>query len=196
MTSFVYANAGQLPPPPTYIPNFSTIDAMNLSAMRAAQGAGSNPIQNPVALPAHGVITDIAEIPTLEEVTLRNFHEFDDKLKIYNPDPNLEYRWANSDGPRYASLYSAGYRPVTRLGIARTDNAGVGGARLRAGTERDGTRRDAILMARPKIFREMQNESYRKLINMNRQALDPKSFSGNNDTDNRSFRGQIVMQGR
>ena len=51
-------------------------------------------------------------------------------------------------------------------------------------------------MARPKIFRALQDESYRKLINLNRQALDPKSFSANNETDNKSFRGQIVMQGR
>ena len=82
MTSFVYANSGQLPPPPVYLPSFGAIDALNLNAIRSAQG--KNPIENPVAMPAKGVITDIAEIPTLEEVTLRNFHEFDDKLKVYN----------------------------------------------------------------------------------------------------------------
>lgn len=194
MAASIYANQHQMLPAPTpYMPAGATY---NLDALRVAQGQHSAVIPQPVAQPVElGAITDIKNIPTMEEVHLRKFDEFDDKLQVFNPDPRLEYRWVNSDDTRFSKLYRMGYRVVERRDAARTEFVEAMGSRLAAGTQRDGSARFAILMARLKTMREEQNKSYRKLMLENMQRMDPKNYSQNVAADRGKFVGSIVLQG-
>lgn len=186
-----YANQHQLLPPQLYVPAGAVF---NLDALRVAQGYHSvpPPIPNPVELTA---ITDIKNIPTLEEVHLRKFDEFDDKLQVFNPDPRLEYRWVNSDDTRFTKLYRMGYRVVERRDAARSEFIEAAGSRLAAGTQRDGSARFSILMARLKTMRDEQNKSYRKLMLDNMRRMDPKNYHESLAADRSKFVGSIVMQG-
>jgi hypothetical protein len=148
----------------------------------------------PVAPPIAPSYADIADVPTLDQIELRDYSEADSRLKVNNPHPDLDYRWVNSDSDRYALLYRRGFRPVRNPGAAASDEASET-PQLRAGTQRDGAGRRAILMARPKHFSELQRENHRRMIRARQAQLDPKSYSGNQGRDSETFKGHITIDG-
>ena len=134
------------------------------------------------------------DVPTLDQLELRDYSETDSRLKVHNPNPDLDYRWVNSDSDRYALLYRRGYRPVRRADAAASDEVSET-PQLRAGTQRDGAGRRAILMARPKHFSELQKENHRRMVRARQAQLDPKSYSGNQGRDSETFKGHITIDG-
>lgn len=181
-----------VPPPITRAPpqNAPSLHGFNPQRIMAS------PVPNAVeALPDLSGVTDI-EIPDLNTVVVRDFTKFDSKLTVSNPDPNLEYRWVNSDMQRYSRLFSEGYRPVNNKERAKSEVAGSSGPELFAGTDSEGAARRAILMARPKVLRQRRDATYRQLIKENQESLDPAKYQGNNGTtDNNSFTGAVNIGG-
>jgi len=163
-----------------------------------------------------GPITDIAEIPSLDEVRVRTYTELDSKLTVSNPDPRLEYRWVNDDPHTVQQRYKQGYRPVTRADAAtneevskvppwmrgaeaRNDVPGNNTPMLQAGNRADGAGRRAILMARPIEFRDLQNANFRSMLGERNKALDPRAAAAEGNTleasDRSSFRGSVTIAG-
>jgi len=171
-------NAQGYPAPPQ--PGYSPPNMMAETARLPQQGA-------------LGPISDIADIPTLDDIRLRNYNEQDSKLTVNNPDPRLEYRWVNDDPHNFAIRYRQGYRPVQRIGAATSEADSrkvppwMQGTQaqnevkdnstpmLQAGSRADGSGRRNILMARPKEFRELQSRNFRAMVGERNKVLDPRS---------------------
>lgn len=175
------------------IPGYAAAPSAPRAAAVAALSEEVASVPSAVATPA--VYADIGEVPDPSTIEIKDYTKPDDRLAVYNPDPQLEYRWVNSDSDRYQTLFRRGYRPVNREGAATSDVTGTN-PQLRAGTEKDGSARNAILMARPKSFRTLQDENFRRMVHAKQASLDPKRASGLQGADAASFQGQIVINGR
>lgn len=212
MTHTPYDPMQPLTPRPDWqnpAPAFSPLEQRDPNAYVTPQGAAPFPWEAPAPAPAFippeaarlpraasiagsGPITDIAEIPSLDDVRLRNYSELDSKLTVHNPDPRLEYRWVNDDPHSVTTRFAQGYRPVTRSDAATSEDGksippwlrgpnaqnevrGNATPMLQAGSRADGAGRRAILMARPVQFRQLQDANFRRMVGERNQALDPRS---------------------